>query len=219
MNGANNAAGDRLRGTAALAHALSVVLHPVFMPLLTLVLAFRLDPHISFFLPPPVQWFTFGMVAVMTVLFPLSSAVILWRSGAISSLTMPRRQERIAPLTMTLLYLAMALYLLHRGPHHPATLALFHGVLLAVAATLVVTLRWRISAHMVGIGGLLGGLSALQALHGTFAPLELAGIIVLAGALGSARMLVGDHTAAQVGAGTALGFFSTWACVLFGTPA
>ncbi|HMQ75136.1 MAG TPA: hypothetical protein PKE21_01755 [Flavobacteriales bacterium] len=199
-----------------LAQALSIALHPVVMPLLTLVLAFRLDPHISFFLPPPVQWFTFGMVAVMTIVFPVSSTVLLWRSGAISGLTMPLREERIVPLLMTMLYLGMCLYLLHRGPHHPATYALFTGVLLAVALTLVVTLRWRISAHMVGIGGLLGALSGLQLLHGTFAPLELAVLIVLAGALGSARLLVGGHTAGQVAAGTVLGFLSTWTCVVLG---
>ena len=198
------------------AHALSVLLHPVFMPLLTLVLAFRLDPHISFFLAPVAQWFTFGMVAVMTVVFPLTSALLLWRGGAIGSLAMPLRQERIVPLLMTLLYLLMCLYLLHRGPHHPATLSLFTGVVAAVGITLLVTLRWRISAHMVGMGGLLGALSGLQALHGTFLPLELAWAILLCGALGSARLLVGGHTGGQVAAGTAAGFLCTHGCITLG---
>ncbi|MCB0783396.1 MAG: hypothetical protein KDC02_04045, partial [Flavobacteriales bacterium] len=57
------------------AHLLSIVLHPLFMPLYTLVLAFRLDPNLSFFLPEEVRLITFAMVFLMTVLFPLLSTV------------------------------------------------------------------------------------------------------------------------------------------------
>lgn len=205
-----------MRGAA---RTLSFLLHPVLMPPLTLALAFRLDPHISFFLPPPVRWYTLGMVAVMATLFPLAATLLLWRGGAVSDLTMPLRRERILPLLMALLHQCMALYLLYRGPNHPATLALFTGVVLATLASLLATLRWRISLHMVGIGGLLGALSGLQALHGTFLPLELAAVILLTGAMGSARMLTGGHSAAQVAAGTATGFLCTFGCITLGTGA
>ena len=56
---------DRMRATA---HTLNILLHPLFMPLLTVVVAFRMDPHISFFMPLAFQLLTFAMVFVLTVL-------------------------------------------------------------------------------------------------------------------------------------------------------
>ncbi|MBL7962897.1 MAG: hypothetical protein JNM31_03545 [Flavobacteriales bacterium] len=193
-----------------LSHWLSVLLHPLFMPLFTLVVAFQLDHRLSFFLPPGMRLLTFGMVLVLTVLFPLTSALMLVRGGLVTDLRMERREERIAPFVMTLFYYGLCYYLLRRSVQHESTLALFLGAILALALTLLISLRWKISAHMVGIGGLLGGLSGLLWKHGTFAPTEMALFIVLAGALGTARLLVSDHSPAQVAAGFVLGF----ACVL-----
>jgi hypothetical protein len=73
----------------------SIALHPLFMPLYTLLLAFALDFHLSFFLAPRLlmlpwvgevvvrdQHLLFGLVFVMTVLFPSparsSSSVAVW---------------------------------------------------------------------------------------------------------------------------------------------
>jgi hypothetical protein len=50
--------------------------------------------------------------------------------------------------------------------------------------------------------------------HGTIAPLELAPFILVAGALGTARLLVSDHTPAQIYAGGAVGFLSTFVCIM-----
>jgi len=198
------------------AHSLSVLLHPVFMPLLTMVTAFWLDPHLSFFIPLPLKLITYGMVLVLTVLFPITSALLLLKSGAISNLAMPERKERIIPLLTTLFYTGMCLYLLHRTMHHPATYALFTGVLLALVLTLSITLVWKIGAHMVGIGGAVGTFTGLLALHDPFPFIVVAAVIILAGALGTARLLASDHTPGQVHAGAALGFLCTYGFVVSG---
>ena len=67
------------------AHVLSLVLHPVWMPTLALLLAFRIDPHLTFAFTPQGQWVIVGMVFVMSALFPISSMFMLWRSGAVSA--------------------------------------------------------------------------------------------------------------------------------------
>ncbi|MCB0771974.1 MAG: hypothetical protein KDB93_01220, partial [Flavobacteriales bacterium] len=127
------------------AHVLSVVLHPVWMPTLALVVAFAIDPHLTFAFSPQGQWIIIGMVFVMTALFPVSSMLMLWRSGAISALSMPVREERTLPLLLTLIYFCMAYYLLRKTPNHPATLALFTSIIMSIAAALLINLRWKIS--------------------------------------------------------------------------
>lgn len=197
------------------AHVLSVVLHPVWMPTLALVVAFAIDPHLTFAFSPQGQWIIIGMVFVMTALFPVSSMLMLWRSGAISALSMPVREERTLPLLLTLIYFCMAYYLLRKTPNHPATLALFTSIIMSIAAALLINLRWKISLHTTGIGGLVGMCLALWLLHGAqawYLPL----LFLLTGALGTARLLVTDHTPAQIYAGAALGAVATFTCMAFG---
>lgn len=197
------------------AHLLSLLLHPVWMPTLALVLAFAIDPHLTFSFTTKGQWIIIGMVFIMTALFPISSMFMLWRSGMVSELAMPRRSERIVPYILVLIYFCMAYYLLRRTPSHPLVFALFTGIILALVLDLFITLRWKVSIHMTGIGGLVGMVLGLVLLHGAlarFLPL----LLLLAGALGTARLLVTDHTPAQVYAGTLIGFVATLGCMLFG---
>ena len=197
------------------AHTLSLLLHPVWMPTLALIIAFSIDPHLTFAFSYKGQWVIIGMVFIMTALFPVSSMFMLWRSGVVSELAMPRRSERIVPYILTLIYFCMAYYLLRRTPNHPLTLAIFSGIILSVAADLLITLRWKVSIHMTGIGGIIGMVLGLMLVHGArawFLPL----LFILAGALGTARLLVSDHTPAQIYVGTAIGFAGTFCCLAFG---
>lgn len=211
------------------ARALSVVLHPLFMPFYALLMAFRLDFHLGFFLPvrvldlPGIGEVQVGdaqllliMVFTMTVLFPLTSVLFLRRQGLLSQLDMPRREERIAPFLLTLFYYGLAYWLLRRSGHHEAVASMFTGASLVLAALLAITMRWKISAHTAGMGGLIGALAGLHLLHGAFSVKVLAALVLIAGLLASARLIDSDHTPAQVGSGAVLGFAVVFLCVATG---
>lgn len=197
------------------AHVLSLLLHPVWMPTLALFLAFRIDPHLTFTFSAEGQRVILGMVFIMTALFPIASMIMLWRSGLVSELAMPRRSERIMPYLLTLVYFGMAYYLLRRTPNSSTTLSLFTGMFVALAADLLITWRWKVSLHMTGIGGLIGMVTGLMLVHGVSTPLFPV-LLLVAGALGTARLLVTDHTPAQVYAGAAIGMAATFGCIVFG---
>lgn len=196
------------------ARSLSYVLHPLLMPLVTLWVLLTIDPQAGYFIPAESRWMLFAMVGVMTILFPLVSMLFMLRAGLVSSLELPRREERIAPYLMTLLYSGMALYLLFRTPLHPIAYALFIGILCAITLSTIITIRWKISAHMVGIGGLLGLLFAVQFVHGIDLFLPIAACILLAGLLGTARLLTSDHSLAQVFVGALIGVGCTFLSIL-----
>lgn len=197
-----------------LAHVLSIALHPLFMPVFTLAVALWLDPHLGYFMDLRTRVLVLGMVALMTIAFPITSALLLIRSGMLSGLRMPGRKERIAPYTMTLLYYGMTGFLLARSPLHSLVLALMLGAGAALLLTTLITLRWKISAHMVGIGGATGGLFALGSVHGLPFTVPVGVALLLSGALGTARLLSSAHTPAQVYAGFVLGAVCTSAAVL-----
>lgn len=199
-----------------LARLLSIALHPLFMPVYTLALAMQIDPFVAFLLPVEGRWITLAMVTVMTVAFPLTSALLLKRAGVVKSLEMHDRQERIGPYVMTMVYYTMAWYLLQQAPLDLTASRMFAGATIAVALTAVITLRWKISAHLVGLGGLIGAVAGLDHVHGLGAFPIIAGLIVLAGVLGTARLLTSDHTEGQVIAGGVLGAACTYASVVAG---
>jgi hypothetical protein len=191
---------------------LSVLLHPLWMPTLVLSVAFAFDPHIAIPYPIGFRWFLVGMVFAMTGLFPLISALLMRRTGAISGLSMPQRTERLMPYAISLMYYGMCYWLLRRNPAHPMLLSLFFGATIAMALTLLITFRWKISAHMVGIGGLVGAFASMISQHDVTA-WPLIGILwVVAGALGTARLLTSDHTPAQIYGGAVVGGLCVFVC-------
>lgn len=193
----------------SVAKLLSVLLHPVLMPLLTIALAMQVDPPLVYFVPPASRWIMLAMLAVMTVVLPVTSAFLLVRAGVVDDIWMNSRQERIAPYVLTLIHFGLAYYLFRQAPIHPALRCIFFGIVLATALALVVTFFWKISSHMVGIGGLAGSLTALSTLHGIPMLPLIVGVIVIGGILGTARLLASDHSQAQVICGSLLG----WSCV------
>jgi hypothetical protein len=195
------------------ARILNAALHPLFMPVYTVAAILVLDPHLAYFLNPDLRLLTLGIVALLTVLFPLFSTLLLIRAGVVGDLTMPRRQERAIPYAMTLFYYALAWHVMRKTPFGDRLEPLFLGAFVALAFTALVTLRWKISAHMVGIGGLIGAVWATMRAFGTYDLGLLAVALVSAGALGTARLLTSDHTQGQVFAGAALGFCCTFLAV------
>jgi hypothetical protein len=196
------------------ARLLSVLLHPVFMPSLTLWAMITVDPGLAYFVPPDRRPVAIAMVALMSALFPLVSMQLLVRAGVITNLELHERRERPLAYGITLIYFGATWYLMHRTPFHPAVQAMLIGAFLALLLTLLITVWWKISAHLVGMGGLIGAVGAVNSLHQLGLLPVLGGLIALAGLVASARLICSDHTLAQVLAGGALGFVSTWTCIV-----
>lgn len=200
----------------AFARLLSILLHPIVMPVLSLWLVLEVDPAVGYFITGDRRWFMLGMVALMTIAFPLTSTLLLQRTGLITSLEMPLRRERIAPYVLTLVYYGLAYYLLRQAPLHPAAHALFLGAIVALALTTLITLAWKISAHMVGFGGLLGAVMGVAVVHALPLLPVVAALVLVAGLLGTARLLASDHTQGQIVSGVLLGWCCTWGAVVAG---
>ena len=119
---------------------------------------------------------------------------------------MEDQSERNWPLLQTAVVYAFAFYTL-KTKSVPVFIPLFIlGAIGSMVHAMVINLRWKISLHMIGIGGFCGGLSALFILTQEGNPIYLAVAFVLAGILGTARLLLNAHNALQILAGFALGF-------------
>ena len=87
--------------------------------------------------------------------------------------------------------------------------------LMTIIICSVVNIWWKISTHMAGIGGLTGALISFSLLF-MFNPVWMLCIILLcAGVLGTSRIVLRQHTVAQVAAGYAVGVVCSMTGILF----
>ena len=76
-----------------------------------------------------------------------------------------------------------------------------------------VNLKWKLSEHMAGAGGIVGGLVAFSELFGYNPVGWLCIFILVAGMLGSARIILRHHTQGEVLGGFAVGLLCSLAAL------
>jgi membrane-associated phospholipid phosphatase len=150
-----------------------------------------------------------AIIFVLTFLLPSLATGVLYWFGQVESVTLPERRQRPLPFLVAVVSFAAAMLVLRQAgdAFDPLLNQMMAGMTLAVLLTFLISLRWKISAHGVGVGGALGFLSVLQmsALSGESGVWWLIAIILLAGSVMSARLALNVHTPAQVWAGLTLG--------------
>ena len=76
---------------------ISIVLHPIFMPLLVLCLTLKALPSIAFVISQYLHY-VYGIVIFCTIILPLLSLFFLIKTGRVSSLEMSDHKDRFLPL-------------------------------------------------------------------------------------------------------------------------
>ena len=144
----------------------------------------------------------------ITCILPLIFLSVLRHFKFIKDLHVEVREQRLIPYLFSALCNAVAAFYLYYC-HSPQWFTMFMvGSAVTVLVMALINLKWKISAHMAGIGGVVAliyqihvqGLSAFD----LFWLLCLS--IIVAGALGSARLVLKRHDAWQVLAGAVVGF-------------
>jgi membrane-associated phospholipid phosphatase len=193
-------------GEEKLAKWISVIFHPLLMPTYGFLLIFCTKNYISTFVILRYKIIIIGITFLFTFVFPAINAFVLLKMGRIRSLEMESIKERLIPYGTTALYYFALLYLFY----HTGFLFIFKLILIGATSIIILTLlistKWKISAHTAGIGGMAG--AALGMVYRLQIDLELLFfiIILLAGVVGYARLRLKAHTPAQVYSGFLLGF-------------
>lgn len=195
--------------TKKLTTIISYLFHPVFMPILGMALILFSGTYLSL-LAFESKKAILIITGMFTILLPLSVLPFLKYYKLITSYTIPQRQERLIPFIMSLIFYSFA-YALFRKLGVPFFLQHFIiAALVCLFLNLIIHLWWKISAHMIGIGGLLGLLSALSFLFNIDIQLYLMIIIIAAGLIGSSRLYLKSHSQSQIYAGFMLGYVTTF---------
>lgn len=200
---------------APFAKFLSYLLHPLFMPFYSLLLLFssnRLNGFNYYASEESAQanFQLFLYVLVFTLLIPLGFAYYLKRSGKIASLEMEKREDRQMPFLITAISYFLGFTLIQReigSMINPFLIWILIGTELGIIATLLISLFWKISIHMIGIGGMVGINILMMKMNMQWDNYFYASI-VLAGLLAYARLKLEAHTFMQIALGLLVGVLS-----------
>lgn len=185
------------------AQFLSYLFHPLFMPVLGMVLMFSVFPY-QF--GEDLTAITFKLVFVTTIIFPGLSAYLFLKMGLISDLRMEEASERKYPFMVSFASFLLLGQLFWKLPL-PIEFSIFaYGAAISSLIALFSIPFSKISIHMLAIGGVLG---ALIAIAGQYYLNVLPAIVVLfliAGFLGTARLVLKAHKLSEIYIGFGVGF-------------
>ncbi|MBU0764202.1 MAG: PAP2 family protein [Bacteroidetes bacterium] len=197
-----------------LSKVLSVILHPVFMPMAGVFLVFNSGTAATL-TTMEYQRSIYIIVFICTVLLPMSIIPFFVFRKPVKNLPADTPRERLAPLLITFLFYYICYFLISRL----TVPQLLEGFLLAIAVTvflvLVITFFWKISIHTTGIGGIAGIIFFISERYRADMLVPLMLVIIAAGIVACARLQLQSHKPSQVYAGFGLGAFTVGLTMYF----
>lgn len=194
--------------TKAIAQVVSILLHPLIMPSLGLLYILTFGTSV-FMLPYEAKRVITIIVAINTLALPLLMIPLFYRLNVVKSLQMHSHRERTIPLAFTLIPYIFSFYFLTRLPIVNEIPSFILGATITIALAFIVSFWWKISIHMIGLGGIAGMLFALSYRFSVDVIWHLAIVVILAGILAWARLTVNAHKPSQV----YTGFIASWIIV------
>ncbi|OHX66121.1 hypothetical protein [Flammeovirga pacifica] len=195
--------------------SISVVLHPIFIPCI-IAGVFLFGAHEAPWLDIKARWSLFSLIGTITTLLPISCLLLMQRFGVVQSPHLHQRDERSFALSIMILALAIACYILLNKINVSTNLNIaFVTMTLTLIVATIVNFLDKISLHCIGLAGFIGICiyfitSNINAPIILFDALGLS--IIFLGVIMTARLQLKAHTNYQVYLGTIIGLL----CGYFG---
>ena len=151
------------------------------------------------------KWRISLIVFVFSFLFPVLNIYLLYKLKRLPSLVLSNQNDRTFPYIMTALFYFGLFYLLMDINIWNTVKIFIVGGGLAILLTAIINLKYKISAHMVGIGGMLGVLISVSYLIKFDFTLFYMAVIIIAGLIAFARLSLKEHEPSQIYSGFLLG--------------
>ncbi len=216
-----------------MARFLSFVLHPLFMMFYFMLLLMAINPYsfgVHQLTDKRALIMLFGVFA-STVIIPGFGIMLLKPLGFLQNYQSPAREERIGPYLILICFYVWVYKSLTAGIGFPQTYAqVFLGATIAIIVGFFLNNWIKVSAHMNGIGGLVGGvlITATHFLPGAVLPIRLGTVtiqmsvsallmvvVLLAGACAWARLRLKVHTWQELVLGFLIGLGSQIAVMFY----
>ena len=185
------------------ARIMSMIFTPFYLPIVGLIALFIFS-YMSL-LPMMYKLVMLAMVYLLTVVAP-SLLIHLYRlCQGWTSHELGRKERRLVPYIISIVcYFACFFWMEYRNTPRVISIIVVVALTIQMVCALI-NIWWKISTHTAAIGGVAGGLISYSIAF-SFNPLWwLCFVLILAGAVGTARMILRQHSLSQVIGGFLVG--------------
>ena len=185
------------------ARIMSMIFTPFYLPIVGLIALFIFS-YMSL-LPMIYKLVILAMVYLLTVVAP-SLLIHLYRlCQGWTSHELGRKERRLVPYIISIVcYFACFFWMEYRNTPRVISIVVVVALTIQMVCALI-NIWWKISTHTAAIGGVAGGLVSYSIAF-SFNPLWwLCFVLILAGAVGTARMILRQHSLSQVVTGFLVG--------------
>ena len=185
------------------ARVISAIFTPFSIPFLAFLSLFLF----SYLRIMPIQYklIVLGVVYCFTILMPTLTIFLFRKINGFSPEDLGERKRRFMPFLLTITSYVFCLVMMHRLNIPWYMTGIILAALIMMVICIVVNLKWKLSEHMAGVGAIVGGLVSFSALFGYNPVWWLCLFILIAGVLGTARIILQHHTLGEVLVGFAVG--------------
>lgn len=186
---------------------ISGMFHPLLMVTYGVVLALTFT-YLAIY-PPTMKLLLAGGTFLSTAVIP-GAFIMMVKNGAAVDLELSDRHERVVPYLIFITSIMVCAFYMYKMMLPFWFISLLLGACVALILALLINFFWKISAHAIGIGGLLGGIMGVARIHLINPYWAFIIVILIAGLVGTSRIFLKRHTPMQVYAGFCLGFICTF---------
>lgn len=195
------------------ARLVSLIFTPFYLPLVGLIVLFTFS-YLNL-LPVAYRLLVLTIVYVFTILLPTFIIHLYRRAQGWSLLELGQKRRRMVPYGISIICYGACLWTLDNMHIYHFVSSIVVAALLVQVICAIINVWWKISTHTAGIGGMAGALFVF-AEYFAFNPVWwLCVVLCVAGILGTARIILRQHSLAQVVAGFLIGFVCAAVGIIF----
>jgi hypothetical protein len=199
---------------SVMAKVISVIFHPLFIPVYILVFFLYISP-LTLGMDPEQKGRLTISFSMMYVLFPLVTVLLAKGLGFVDSIYLKTQKDRIIPYIACGVYYFWMWYVLHNQSGFPDSLIqLSLAIFLASSGGLILNSYMRISMHAISTGVGLSFIYFLALASVSSFGIYLSIALFISGLVLTARLINDDHNPREVYSGFFLGvlaqIISSW---------
>lgn len=194
------------------AQVVSTLYSPFYLPIMAFIVLFMFS-YLKL-LPLSTKVVLLVIIYFFTILLPHTAIYMFRRFNGWTRKQLSKRQRRFVPYGICMVSYAALLYLLYEIHMPHFTIGVIGGALAIIVICAIVNNKIKISTHAAASGGVIGALLAYAFIF-TFNPTYWMCLsTILCGMTCSARLILRQHTYAEIGWGVVVGVVSGLVSVL-----
>ena len=196
------------------AKIISYVFHPLFVPVYIAWFLITVQPYLFGSFTPTQKMITILRFFIMYSFFPLVTVLLAKALGFLDSIFLKTQKERVIPyIACGIYYFWMCYVLRNQDQFSKEVVQLSMAIFIASSIGLLVNIYIKVSMHAMSAGILVAFMVLLAITQPGNYAIYLSIAFLIAGLVCTSRLILSDHSPAEIYIGLLVGCLSQWLAV------